>query len=396
MERSRLVSILLAPLAATLAGCSFISESGPGKSDIMQGAVLHGGKADDVPRQPYALVPMTVGVANMLVRDETLDLFDTALVDTQPATIQLGVGDILNISIFEAASGGLFVPADAGSRPGNFVQLPPQQIDEAGTINVPFGGRIKAVGLTPQGLQQAIQQRLAPRALEPQVIVGLSDRRAGAVSVVGDVTLSTRFTIDPGGERVLGALARANGPKFPAFETTITLQRGSVRQSALLSEIAASPKQNVQLQPGDTVIALHQPRYFLAFGATGNATNLGPINRRFPFTDKQISLADALALAGGLEDDRANPSAIFLYRHVGKQSLRGFGLSVPDGMPESIPAVFVTNLADPSGLFIASRVAMHAEDIIYVSNAPASDLEKFLSLAGEATGSISSARGTFR
>jgi polysaccharide export outer membrane protein len=33
----------------------------------------------------------------------------------------IGVGDIVSVTLFEAAAGGLFIPNDAGARPGNFV-----------------------------------------------------------------------------------------------------------------------------------------------------------------------------------------------------------------------------------------------------------------------------------
>jgi polysaccharide biosynthesis/export protein len=54
--------------------------------------------------------------------------------DKRPKPTQVvGVGDVLNISIFEAAPGGLFTPATAaGARPGNFVDLPPQAVDQKG------------------------------------------------------------------------------------------------------------------------------------------------------------------------------------------------------------------------------------------------------------------------
>ena len=234
------------------------------------------------------------------------------LVDAPAARVKIGVGDVLNVSVFEAAAGGLFIPADAGSRPGNFVTLPPQQVDAAGSINVPFAGSVTVSGLTPQEVQRAIEHRLVERALEPQAVVTLADRRSGAVSVVGDVTTSTHFTLDPGGERVLSAVSRAAGPKFPSYETTVTIQRHGSSETALLSEIAVRPEQNVQLQPNDVVFVQHEPRYFLVFGATGNPTSLSTTNRRFAFGDTHLMLADALATAGGLEDDRSNPDAVFL------------------------------------------------------------------------------------
>ena len=94
----------------------------------------------------------------------------------------------------------------------------------------------------------------------------------------------------------------------------------------MLSEIAANPMQNIQLQPGDAIYIGYKPKYFVAFGATGQSTTLAQLNRRFAFTDPSLTLADALALAGGLEDDRANPTGVFLYRQESQATLRSFGL----------------------------------------------------------------------
>ena len=63
-----------------------------------------------------------------------------------PSDIVFGVGDVISVTIFEAAAGGLFIPAEAGVRPGNYVTLPEQTVDNDGNITVPYAGEIKAAG----------------------------------------------------------------------------------------------------------------------------------------------------------------------------------------------------------------------------------------------------------
>jgi protein involved in polysaccharide export with SLBB domain len=77
-----------------------------------------------------------------------------------PPRITLGVGDVVSVTIFEAGPGGLFVPSDAGARPGNFVTLPDQVVDTNGNITVPYAGKIRAVGRTPAEVQEAINEAL--------------------------------------------------------------------------------------------------------------------------------------------------------------------------------------------------------------------------------------------
>jgi protein involved in polysaccharide export with SLBB domain len=74
--------------------------------------------------------------------------------------ITLGVGNVVSITIFEAGPRGLFVPSDAGARPGNFVMLPDQVVDTNGNLTVPYAGKIRAVGRTPAEVQEAINEAL--------------------------------------------------------------------------------------------------------------------------------------------------------------------------------------------------------------------------------------------
>jgi polysaccharide biosynthesis/export protein len=67
---------------------------------------------------------------------------------------------VVSVTIFEAEPGGLFVPSDAGARPGNFVTLPDEVVDTNGTITVPYAGKIRAVGRTPAEVQDAISEAL--------------------------------------------------------------------------------------------------------------------------------------------------------------------------------------------------------------------------------------------
>ena len=77
-----------------------------------------------------------------------------------PPRLTLGIGDVVSVTIFEAEPGGLFIPADASARPGNFVTLPDQTIDSNGNITVPYVGTIRGAGRTPSEVQQAIVKAL--------------------------------------------------------------------------------------------------------------------------------------------------------------------------------------------------------------------------------------------
>jgi len=362
----------------TVSGCSVISSSGPTRGMIENSSQILVENRKNGTHVAYALVHLNAETQAQLSSRDVPPLFSSDWTDTQPQPVVVGVGDVLSVTVFESGSGGLFIPAEAGARAGNFVQVPAQQVEEGGTINVPYAGAVQAAGRSISDIQSEIQDRLKARALDPQVVVSFIERHANQVSVLGEVTLATRFSMDASGERVLGAIARAEGPRFPSYETLVTVQQNGKAETALLSEIAKDPKQNISLSAGDVVYVAHEPRYFLGIGATGQTNTLAQLDRRFPFGDYDITLADALALAGGLEDDRAEPKGIFLYRRERQTDLKRLGLVIPPGLPDVIPTVYTVNFLDPGGFFLASSFWMRNHDTIYVSNAPIPDLNKVL------------------
>jgi len=370
-------------LAFAVGGCSsFISESGPTSGTVVDGATIRIGDAGDQHKLAYALIRVSSNILANLVSVDSPAKFSRGLVDAAPVATggAIGAGDFVALTIFESGAGGLFVPAEPGTRTGNFVTIPAQQVDSAGRISVPFAGVIKVAGLSPQAVGEIVQNRLADRALEPQVVVTITDRRANAVTVTGDVNASARFTLDPGGERLLGAIARAGGPKYPPYESLVTLQRGTAIERTFLSEVMHQPEQNVALMAGDTIYVARQQRYFLALGALGPGQYLGLVNRRLAFEDTQLSLADAIAKVGGLSDDRANDRAVFLYRFEQKETLGKLGLQLTPDLPPTIPTIYFLDLAETAGYFFANRFPMRNEDLLYVSNAPATDIAKFLDI----------------
>lgn len=356
-------------LATTVAGCGpFLSQSGPGREAVLTRATTVSTPA--AAPLPYRLVTVNSAILPTLASAPVQPSLQPGI-GPQSGRGTIGIGDDIGITIFESAPGGLFITDHPENQSGNSVTLPSQQVDETGNIVIPYGGPVPVTGRTPAMVARTIEQRLGARALEPQVVVTILNRRSGMIDVVGDVGGATRFALDPGGETLLGAIARAGGPRFPDYETVVTLHRRGRVETTKLSNVVEQPEQNISLEAGDTLYLAHQPDFFLALGATGQATSLGPIDRRIAFGDARITLADALAKAGGLEDDRANARACFVYRldHVGSGATRSV-----------VPTVYLTDLRDPAGYFYASQFSMYPEDVIFVSNAPATDLAKFLSL----------------
>ena len=376
------VGLLLMSLATV--GCSsrlFLTESGP-----TRGAIVHGAARIVYEKSPGAQAQYEVVM---------LDNADLARSEQEPPPPpppppgskqavayrgQIGIGDILGVTIFEAGSSGLLLPREGGSHPGNFVTLPPQEVDANGDITAPYAGEVKAVGLLPAQLGTKLESLLSSRAWAPQVVVTIVRRSADRVTVVGEVARATSFSLGPGGASLLGAIAKAGGTKYPAYESRITLQRNGRLWRVGLRAVERNPDLNEPLMPGDTIYVSRVQRYFIAMGAIGQSTSLGPVDPRIAFRSAHLSLMDALGRAGGLNDELANARAVFVYRLTPQAAQRGAAEHASSAAPPDLPTIYLLNLANPAGFFYASRFQIDPEDVVYVANAPATDLQKFLTL----------------
>jgi polysaccharide export outer membrane protein len=370
---------VLAGLSAfLLAGCQGLPKSGPDDGAITAGAVVHEKSDPDKPLTDYVVLDINERILSYFTAPEIPGFGATFGVRGRPAGQTLGVGDVVQVTLFESAPGGLFIPADAGSRPGNFIALPQQTVDTGGLITVPYAGRIPVGGRTPAQVEETIRQKLAERAIEPQAILTIVQSRSNEVSVLGDVKAPNKFTINLGGERVLDVISRAGGISAPARETYVTLQRGGRTSTVYFEQLLTNSADNIFIAPGDTVFVNRDRRTFVAIGASG-------LNGRFDFDNSNIKLAEALGVAGGLLDNRAEPANVFLYRLIPPRIAEKLGLPHDVRHVHGYPIVFRLNMRNPGSLFLAQRFAMQDGDVLYIDNAESVEILKVLGLINAAT-----------
>ncbi len=312
-------------------------------------------------------------VVQQLLAQRKLRLFSETL-GSQRVTADVGLGDTLEVNIWEAPPATLFGGASVDVRAPSTVRavtLPEQVVDRDGNISVPFAGRIRAAGLTPQAIETEIISKLKGKANQPEVMVRVLRNTSSMVTVVGEVASSTRMPLTASGERLLDALAAAGGVRQAVNKMTLQVTRGKQFQSLPLDIVIRDPEQNVPLQPGDVVTALFQPLSFTALGATGK-------NEEIAFEGQGISLAQALARAGGLLDSRSDSRGVFIFRMESHTAL-----AVPRQPPDAhalVPVVYRLDLSEPASFFVMQSFMIADKDVLYVSNAPAAELQKFLNL----------------
>jgi polysaccharide export outer membrane protein len=374
--------------ALSASGCALMPADGPASGDIKAGQI------DDPDRLRYALVKLTPKVLDVLAQYKPR--MSTAFADRRPPKeIKFGVGDLVSVTIFEAAAGGLFIPAESGSRPGNFVTLPNRAVDANGNISVPYVGLVRAEGRSPVEVEQTIIDALKKRAIEPQVTVSTVEQRSSMLSVLGEVNRPDEYPVRSGGERLLDAIAHAGGPVAKGYDTWVMLERnerGAERRATVpFGALLYEPANNIFVQSNDTIYIYSEPQTFIAFGATAGATAAavsgttvgtasGAAQGQFSFGAWHISLAEAVAKAGGLNDAAADPASVFLYRGEPCQVVEQLGVDcsqykVPGPI---IPVVYEVNFRDPAGYFLATRFEMRNKDVLYVSNAASVETAKVL------------------
>jgi polysaccharide export outer membrane protein len=356
------VLVLVTPFVT---GCAILATNGPFSPEVR---TSEAGKTED--SLPYALVNINANVLQVLA--DSSPRFATSFPDrrTRPE-IRFGIGDVVSVTVFEAAAGGLFIPVEAGVRPGNFITLPNQNVDTDGNITVPYAGAIKAEKRTPGEVQQDIVAALRNRAIEPQAVVALVDQRTSLISVLGEVNAPSRFPANAAGERVLDAITRAGGPKGQGFDTWVMLERGGRRATLPFGALVYEPTNNVYVQPLDTIYVYREPQQFLAFGASGQ-------QGQFNFEAWRLSLAESVGKAGGLNNDLADPASVFLYRGEPREVAVKLGVDVKKFATPMIPVIYSVNFRDPSGYFLATKMQVRNKDVLYVANAQGVEVAKFM------------------
>jgi polysaccharide export outer membrane protein len=350
-----------------VAGCSQLPTTGPSTKDVET--------ASQAPEAVFQIVEVNDAVTRQLAALKRAPLFSETL-GVQGYKGDLGLGDSLEVSIWEAPPATLFggVTSDLRSpSTARAATLPDQVVDREGYITVPFAGRIKAAGQTPQTVEAEIVRRLKGKANQPEAVVRITRNASSIVTVVGEVNSAVRMPLTPSGERLLDALAAAGGVRHPVSKMTLQVTRGQQYQTLPLDQVIRDPRQNVPLLPGDVITALNQPLSFTALGATGK-------NDEISFEAQGINLAQALARAGGLNDNRSHPQGVFIFRMEAASTLAWPRTPVRTTAEGLVPVVYRVDLRDPGAFFVMQGFPVHHKDVLYVSNAPATELQKFLTM----------------
>ena len=373
----RPVRALVALLGCSVASCASLPHSGPNAGQVVAGerkeALQLGFKVVDL---NATSLPDTTGQA-LMNADQLIALDKPGRVDL------IGPGDVLSITVFEVGVtlfGGSQSLGAAGGAVSGAIPDPTARaqslngvtVRDDGTIVLPYIGKLTAAGRTTADLERTVVQRLRGLSQSPQVLVAVAQNVHNTVLVSGYVARPGRQQLSLERERLLDAIAAAGGVGVSGGpeNTVVRVRRGGQLAEAYLAAIESGGAGDIILLPGDRIDVIRRPRTFAVFGASNKVAQI-------PFPSASVSLAEAIAQAGGPDDNRANPTAVFIFRD---------NAPPPDVQGQSRPAtagspiVYRLNLDKPSSYFLAQRFAMRDKDVIYIANAKINQTRKLVEL----------------
>ena len=345
----------LALLVSLVAGCG-LPRSGPSRNEIFSSSEIKGGDA--------YVVAVDDRVARATTRDPSLSFGSAFLNAGVVGSDTVRPGDVLGLSIWENVDDGLLA-----SEGLNTSTLEEVQVDGQGFIFVPYAGRIKAAGNTPEAIRVLITNKLSAQTPDPQVLVRRLAGDGATVSLIGGIGAQGVYPIERPTRTLTAMLAQAGGVTIEPEIAQITVIRGGHTGTIWLSDLYENPRLDIALRGGVRILVEVDRRSYTALGATGAQT-------RVPFQTQTISAIEAIATVGGLNPNLADPTGIFVIREEAPDvaaTLLGRSFNEP------VRIAYVIDLTQPSGIFTAKDFKIRDEDTVYVTEAPYASFVKVLS-----------------
>jgi len=275
---------------------------------------------------------------------------------------RIGVGDILTIVVWEHPE--LTIPAGSfrtAAEGGN-------EVKSDGTVFYPYAGNIAVAGLTTSEIKALLVDRLSSVIKKPQIDVRVASFNSQRVYVSGSVQQPGIVPISSVPLTLINAIDRLGGLTDTASWGNVTLSRNGVATDISLRSLYEDGRwtENVLLQDGDLI---HVPR-----NDAEKIFVLGEVNRpqSLIMSRNGTSLAEALADANGINENRADGRGVYVLRNAGISK-------DADGLPVYHATIYNLNAASAVGFMLADKFPLEVRDIVYVSPAPITRWNRFLS-----------------
>jgi polysaccharide export outer membrane protein len=265
----------------------------------------------------------------------------------------IGPGDVLQIIVWDHPE--LTIPA------GSFrdAETSGQQVGDDGYVYYPYVGLIKAIGMNIAALRDVLTEELSAYIQDPQLDVRVVGYRSKRVYVVGEVNEPGLLPLNDVPLTIADAISLSGGLTSDAYKSGVNVSRDGVVHEIDLRALYdfADSSQNLMLKHGDIVNVLDrsQQKVFV-MGEVRNPRSVEIVNG-------ELTLAGALGEVGGVNQNTANPGAMYVIRGTDKDQ----------------PQIFHLDASYASGLLLAERFDLQAQDVLFVDTAGVSQWNRVIS-----------------
>ncbi len=275
---------------------------------------------------------------------------------------RIGPGDVLTITVWEHPE--LTIPAGSfrtAAEGGN-------EVKADGTVFYPYAGNFAVAGLTTNEVKTLLENRLSSVIKKPQLDVRVASFNSQKVYVSGSVKQPGIIPITATPLTLVDAIESLGGLTETASWGSVTLTRNGIASNISLRSLYEDGRwaENLLLQDGDLI---HVPR-----NDADKIFVLGEVNRpqSLNMSRNGTSLAEALADANGINENRADGRGIYVLRNAGISK-------DAEGLPVYQATIYHLNAASAVGFMLADKFPLEARDVVYVSPAPITRWNRFLS-----------------
>lgn len=374
------------PFVFGISACSpadLIARSGPSRTTISS-------FSPPAANSRIPVIPLNSHVVKRLQDSEAIVRFSDIFNSTSTPYVGIGSGDLIEVSLWEAPPAVLFSTSSIDApNGGKQLTLPEQMVDSDGKISLPFVGSFQVSGKTPVEVERYIVSKLKKKANQPQAFVRLVKNNHSTLTIMGGKEATSMLPLISRGETLLEAIARAGGVKEPTGKISVQLTRQGNVAIMPLDDIIKDTSQNIFVAPGDIITILSQPLSFTVLGASGK-------NQEVEFESQGITLAQAVARSGGLEDNRADPRGVFVFRFEEPAVLTEQLPKTIDAqlmVNGKIPVVYQVDFKNPETFLWSQKFLIKNKDMVYISNAPVAELSKFLNLITSSLYTVATVKG---
>jgi len=352
-----------------LAGCGRLPSGGPVREEVVS--------QSDNTNPEFAVYPVTRAFLPTVSHwpptgnNERLSWLPAS---RGPLSQAIRPGDKLAVRIWDSSDNSLLTAP--GQRE---VTLQETTVSPNGSVFLPYVGDVNVMGLSPDLARARLQEKLETIVPSAQVQLEMIGGRSNSVDLVSGVTRPGPYPMPDRDYSVLALIAAGGGVSPSIQNPQIRLMRSGNIYGTSVEHLLDHPNLDTRLYAGDRVFVEDDTRYFLSFGATGTEA----VHR---FTKDAVSAMDAVAIMGGVNDNKADPQGLLILREYAPGALdpgtRG---------PRHQRVVFTVDLTTTDGLFSARNFAINSQDLVIATESPINDALTISNLVGNFFGVFSRA-----